>query len=134
MKKLLLCALTASLLLLPLVTCSAEHGTAKAVSQSLVREGDYAIKLVETLKLGKVTDDIKAEDVLAAAGIAPKSGWISNFPVTPAVVAQVRVSVRVAAKAGKVHEGWKEADRSVLALNKKLGLSAIASAGGKRKA
>jgi hypothetical protein len=133
MKRLILFALTAGLLLLPAAGFAAEYGTQTTdkppVSQPLVREGDYAIKLVETLKMGKVTDETKAEDILASAGIAPQSGWISNFPVTPEILTQVHNSVLAAAEGGKIPLGKKEADKHLTALNNELGLGITAAAG-----
>jgi hypothetical protein len=133
MKRLILLALTAGLLLMPAAGFAAEYGAKTKdkppVSQPLVREGDYATKLVATLNMGKVTDETKAEDILAGAGIAPKSGWISNFPVTPEIVTQVHNSVLVAAEGGKIPLGKKEADKSLTALNNELGLGITVAAG-----
>ena len=46
----------------------------------LIREGDFAIKLVEALKVGQAKSEAEAESILASVGIAPKNGWIADYP------------------------------------------------------
>ena len=70
---------------------------ASPVAQPLVREGDLAIKLVEVLKLGKAKDEVQAETMLGAVGVAPKNGWIADYPVTPDVIGELQKAVSVAA-------------------------------------
>ncbi len=48
------------------------------VAQPFVREGDFVIKLVEALKMGKAEDEAQAESLLVAAGIEPRNGWGSE--------------------------------------------------------
>ena len=91
------------------------------VSQTLVREGDYAVRLADTLKLGKM-DEVQAESALASLGIAPISGWISDFPVTPDIVAEVHSAVEESAKDGKLSMDSKKAAEALDKLNASMGL------------
>ncbi|HUL37093.1 MAG TPA: hypothetical protein VLW47_05380, partial [Thermodesulfobacteriota bacterium] len=51
-----------------------------SVEQSLVREGFFAMKLAEALKIGPVQNEAEAENRLAQIGIAPRNGWIADYP------------------------------------------------------
>lgn len=145
MRKLcLIILLAAGLLLLPFIACGS-YGTEAAnsgvqaadktpppVSQTLVREGDFAVRLADKLGVVKTADEGKAEEALAEAGIKPKSGWISDFPVTPGVLAEIRTSVQTAADNGKIKKDRGEADAEVLALGKEMGLPLVAASKGTR--
>ena len=72
------------------------------VAQPLVREGDFALRLVEVLKIGKADNEAEAESRLAALGIAPSNGWIADYPVTPDILAEVRSGIQTAADSGKL--------------------------------
>src|SRR5512143_1025804 len=86
------------------VAAQPEQAAVKApsVSQQLVPEGDFALKLAATLKLGTPTTEAQAEDMLAAVGVAPKNGWIADYPMTPIVIGQVRNAVVAAAASKKL--------------------------------
>lgn len=45
---------------------------APPIEQSLVREGFFAIKLAEALKVGPVKSEGEAESMLASVGIGPQ--------------------------------------------------------------
>ena len=96
------------LLLLPNVV-TAQSGYAGAdppsIGQTLLREGDFAVKLAQALSLGASQDEVEAENQLAAAGITPKNGWIADYPVTPDIIDEIRQSVREAASTGKIRLG-----------------------------
>jgi hypothetical protein len=94
-----------------------QSGTDQAppVAQSLVREGDFAMKLAETLNLGSAGSEAEAEAALGAVGIAPKSGWIADYPVTPDILSELRDVVREAAEAGRLS---MKTDDALLAFNK----------------
>jgi hypothetical protein len=79
------------------------------IAQTLVREGDFAIKLVEALKIGKAESEAEAESMLASVGIAPKNGWIADYPMTPDIVGELEKAVGEAADAQKLSLGKKEA-------------------------
>jgi len=72
------------------------------VAQTLIREGDFAIKLAEALKIGQAKSEAEAESTLASAGIAPKNGWIADYPVTPDVIGELEKAVGEAADAKKL--------------------------------
>ena len=69
------------------------------ISQTLVREGDFAIKLAESLKMGRPQGEAEAESMLASAGIAPKNGWIADYPLTPDIIGELEKAVGEAADA-----------------------------------
>ena len=79
------------------------------VAQTLVREGDFAIKLAEALKIGKANSEAEAESMLASAGITPKNGWIADYPVTPDIIGELEKAVGEAADAKKLTLGKNEA-------------------------
>jgi len=79
------------------------------IAQTLVREGDFAIKLAEALKIGKAESEAEAESMLASAGIAPKNGWIADYPMTPDIVGELEKAVGEAADAQKLSLGKNEA-------------------------
>jgi hypothetical protein len=131
MKILSLLMLSALLAIMPAVTYAADAAKNKdkpPVSQTLVREGDYAVRLADTLKLGKM-NEVQAESKLASLGIAPLSGWISDFPVTPDIVAEVHSAVDKSAKDGKLHMKPKKADEALYELNVSMKLPVRAAKG-----
>ncbi len=79
------------------------------IGQTLVREGDFAIKLAEALKMGKAGSEAEAESLLASAGITPKNGWIADYPVTPDVIGELEKAVGEAADGRKLAIGKSEA-------------------------
>jgi len=83
-----------------------------SIAQTLVREGDFAIKLAEALKVGKAGSEAEAESMLASAGIAPKNGWIADYPVTPDII-------------GELEKAIAEADAQKLALGKNEALRVL---------
>jgi hypothetical protein len=105
MKKLIAASAIGFLFLIPVISY-AQPGQniqkAPPVSQGLVREGDFAAKLVEVLKLGTAKNEAEAESMLASAGIAPKNGWIANHPLTPDIIGEVRKTIGLALDSGKI--------------------------------
>jgi hypothetical protein len=82
---------------------------APPIAQPLTREGDFAIKLVEALKIGQAESEAEAEGILASAGIAPKNGWIADYPVTPDVLGELEKAIGEAADAKRLPMGKNEA-------------------------
>jgi len=80
-----------------------------SISQTLVREGDFAIKLAESLKMGKPQGEAEAESMLASAGIAPKNGWIADYPLTPDIIGELEKSLGEAADARRLPMGRNDA-------------------------
>ncbi len=119
------------LLFVPLSALAVEKGAYNTppIEQNLVREGDFAVRLADTLSLVKTDNEADAERALATAGISPKNGWISDFPVTPDVLAEVRSSVMDAADGVKVKLDKKTADERFAALVKEFELPIAADTG-----
>ncbi len=121
MKKWLSVALTANLLLYPFAVLFAQDSgpqttqgqEAPPVAQTLIREGDFAIKLAAELNLGNPKNEAGAEDMLVKAGISPLNGWISDYPVTPEIIGQLGDSISAAVSAGTLSMPGEEA-RNVL--------------------
>ncbi len=76
--------------------------TAPSISQTLIPEGDFALKLAPALKLGTPSNEAQAEDMLTSAGIAPKNGWIADYPLTPNIVGELQSAVVTAADSKKL--------------------------------
>ena len=136
MKKLLSIILTASLLLYPFATLAVDYGSQPSqtqqvppVAQTLVREGDFAVKLAATLNLGSPTNEAEAEDMLAKAGVAPLNGWISDYPMTPQIVGQIQDSITKAAAEGKLAMTSEEATKGLYSLTAEMQLPTPAGEG-----
>jgi hypothetical protein len=69
------------------------------VNAPLAREGDFAMKLAAALNIGQPQTEIDAESMLGTAGVAPRNGWIADYPVTPDIIGELRDSVSYAAQA-----------------------------------
>jgi hypothetical protein len=112
MKKLLSIGATVFLVLIPLMV-NAQSGQNKPgpppIEQSLVREGSFAMKLAEALKTGPVKSAAEAESMLASVGIAPRNGWIADYPLTPDIIGELRSAIGVAVDSGKLAMNKDEA-------------------------
>jgi hypothetical protein len=75
----------------------------------LVREGSFATKLAEALKIGPVKSEAEAESMLASVGIAPKNGWIADYPLTPDIIGDLENAIGRAADSGKIAMNRDEA-------------------------
>lgn len=80
----------------------ATNSAAPPVEQTLVPEGVFAIQLAEALKVGHTEDEAQAESLLSGVGIEPKNGWITEYPVTPAVIGDIEKALSTAADGGKL--------------------------------
>ena len=94
-----------------------------SVGAPIVREGDFAIELSAALGLGQTEDEVEAETWLGEAGIAPRNGWIADYPVTPDIVGELQTSVGRAADANKISMDSDEAQRQFIAVCAQFGLS-----------
>lgn len=72
------------------------------IAQALVREGDFAVELARELGLGAFDTEIDAESSLGDVGVAPRNGWMSDYPVTPVVVGELQSSIGEAAASGRL--------------------------------
>ena len=70
------------------------------VEQSLVREGEFAVNLATAFNLSSSRDEVTAESYLASINIMPRNGWISDYPMTPDIIAEVRESAAISASSG----------------------------------
>jgi hypothetical protein len=85
-KKIIVFVLSLFLLLAPAMAF-AQTGQAKTgappVEQPLVSEGSFAVRLASALSVATTDDEVMAESQLGDLGIAPRNGWIADYPVTP---------------------------------------------------
>jgi hypothetical protein len=95
------------------------------IAQTLIREGDFAIKLAGALKIGQAKNEAEAESVLASAGIAPENGWIADYPMTPDIVGELQNAVATAADSGKLGMKKEEALKAFQATAVELQLPII---------
>jgi hypothetical protein len=99
---------------------------APPISQTLIREGDFAIKLVEALMVGQAKSEAEAESMLASVGIAPQNGWIADYPVTPDIIGELEKAVGEAADAKRLPIGRDEALKTFRTAAAELELPIIA--------
>jgi hypothetical protein len=52
--------------------------------------------------LGTAKNEAEAESMLASVGIAPKNGWIADYPLTPDIIGEVRKTIGLALDSGKL--------------------------------
>jgi len=100
------------LFLMPAVILAQSEQAGQAsppIAPQLVREGDFAIKLQSALGMGTAQDEVAAESRLGEVGIAPRNGWIADYPVTPDIIVELQKSVNDAATAKKLPVGKDEA-------------------------
>src|SRR4030067_1646348 len=100
MRKLFIVIVTVALLTLPLgVYAQSDQmpSGAPPVAQTLIREGDFAVKLAEALKIGTAKNEVEAETMLGSSGISPKNGWIADYPVTPDIIGELQSAVAAGA-------------------------------------
>ena len=95
-------------------------------AQPLIREGDFAIKLAEALRIGQAKSDAEAESMLASVGIAPRNGWIADYPVTPNVIGELQSAVGGAVDSGKLRMRRNEAITALQNLAAEQGLHVTA--------
>lgn len=136
MKKLLIAILAFGLLLTPfaaygqsaqtsLVDMQSKQTTTQmpAVSQSLVPEGQFALRLAAALGLGSPTTEAQAEDMLTSVGIEPENGWISNYPVTPVIIGELQNAVAAACIAQKIAMEKEKALQALRGIAVEFGLA-----------
>jgi hypothetical protein len=104
------------LLLMPCIAMSQSEQTAVGnppLEQPLIREGDFAVKLVEALGLGTPESETEAESILASLDITPRNGWIADYPVTPDIADELQASVSEAAESGKIAVSKEDALKTI---------------------
>lgn len=128
MKKILLSIIILALLLMPFSAYTQSGQNSKAVppvSQALVPEGDFALKLAPALGLGTPSSEAQAEDMLTSVGIAPKNGWIADYPVTPMIIGELQNAVTVATDAHKLAMEKDNALKAFQDLTAEFGLGVV---------
>ena len=100
------------------------------VQQPLIREGDFAVSLVSAFELGATGNEIEAEDILSSVGIAPRNGWIADYPVTPDVMGDIWQSVLAAIDAQKLSMSQDEAAKRFQDAETQAGLAITPYASG----
>jgi len=133
MKKIFVTMTIIALLLLPLAAFAQSEQTsteAPPVSQALVPEGDFAFKLAPALGLGTPSSEAQAEDMLTSVGIAPRNGWIADYPVTPDIVGELQDTVVTAADSKKLPMEKVEALKAFEDLTTEFGLAVVPGSSG----
>jgi hypothetical protein len=92
------------------------------VAPPLVREGDLAVDLVQALNIGTTENEAQAESMLSEMGIAPKNGWIADYPVTPDIFGELWNRIAVATDSGKLPMDAKDAQKALQEVAAGLGL------------
>ncbi len=136
MKKVLSVILAAGLFLYPFAAVASDYGSQTSqstqvppVAQTLVREGDFAIKLAAMLDIGSPKSEAEAEEMLAKAGIVPLNGWLSDYPMTPEIVGQLQSAVTKAASEGRIAMNSDQATRGLYTLAEQMNLPTPAGSG-----
>ncbi len=82
---------------------------APPVGQPLVTEGVFAVNLGSALGVTTTNDEVEAESQLGELGIAPRNGWIADYPVTPDIIVELQNAVSDAVDVGRLSMGKDEA-------------------------
>ena len=112
------------------VSTPRKERTAPPVAQALVREGEFALKLAGRLKMGSPGSEAEAESALASAGIAPRNGWIADYPITPDIVGELQYAISQAAVSKRLSLSRDEALIAFQGLTAEMGLSVVADTPG----
>ncbi|HSB06643.1 MAG TPA: hypothetical protein VLK23_15790 [Thermodesulfobacteriota bacterium] len=128
MKKLLMIIAFVSFLLAPFMAYAQSDRTTGSppVAQTLVREGDFAVKLADALKIGKPENEAEAESMLTSVGIAPRNGWIADYPVTPDIIGELETAIGEAADSNRLAMRKDEAIGTFNSVSTDLGLPVMA--------
>jgi hypothetical protein len=111
-KEMKACIIILSLLFIPAVIYAQSEQMnpgAPPVGQPLVSEGSFAVELASALAVENTDDEVEAESQLGELGIAPRNGWIADYPVTPDIISELQNALADAADAGKLSIGKDEA-------------------------
>ena len=122
--------LVALILLLWMAAITGAQSGPPPVGGPLVREGDFAVRLLYALDLGSTDEEVEAETRLAEVGIIPRNGWIADYPVTPDILGELQRSVVDAASSRKISLSRAEALKRINAVSDNFELSVSPYAGG----
>jgi hypothetical protein len=125
MRKLLTGMAFISLFWMPIVAYGQSYPNpteAPPVAQVLVREGDFAMKLADALKVGEARNEAEAETMLTSVGIAPANGWMADYPVTPDIIGELQTAIGAAGESNQLATGKDEAVNTFQTVASELGL------------
>ena len=125
-KEMKACIIILSLLFIPAVIYAQSEQMnpgAPPVGQPLVSEGSFAVELASALAVENTDDEVEAESQLGELGIAPRNGWIADYPVTPDIISELQNALADAADAGKLSIGKDEALKAMNDVMIQFGLS-----------
>jgi len=132
-KKVFIIAFVIGMLMVPMVAYSQSRDAGAQtppIAQTLIREGDFAIKLADGLKIGTTQSEAQAESMLASSGIVPKNGWVADYPVTPDIIGELQNAISGAVDSGKLALNKDEAIRMFQDLIAQQGLPVRAESEG----
>ena len=66
--------------------------------------------------MGQAKSEAEAESMLASVGIAPRNGWIADYPLTPDIIGELRNAIGVVLDSGKLAMNKDEAMMAVQVL------------------
>jgi hypothetical protein len=133
MKRVFIAMIILALLQMPFAVYAQSEQSSKEtppISQALVPEGDFALKLAPSLGLGTPNDEAQAEDILTSVGIAPMNGWIADYPVTPDIIGELQDGVATAADSKKLPMGKEDALKAFQDLTNEFGLAVVPGSSG----
>ncbi|ABQ24743.1 hypothetical protein [Geotalea uraniireducens] len=96
---------------------------APPIEQPLVSEGDFAVRLGSALAVTTTDDEVEAESRLGELGIAPRNGWIADYPVTPDIIVELQNSLVEAVASGKLLLSKDEAHKKLSDVVAEFGLA-----------
>ena len=130
MKRALWIIVAGGLLLILFAGLGQAQQVAPPVAQALVREGEFALKLADRLKMGSPSSEAEAESALASAGIAPRNGWVADYPITPDIAGELETAITQAADSGRLALSRDEALMAFQGLSAEMGPSVVADTRG----
>jgi hypothetical protein len=98
---------------------------APPVAPPLVREGTFALSLARALNIGTALNEADAESLLASVGIAPRNGWMADYPVTPDVLGDLQTALAAACASHRLAMGKEEALKNLQAVADEFGLPIV---------
>ncbi len=123
---LLIIVLMAGMLLLPAAAMAQNEPLAyeaeQTIAPSLARQGDFALRLAQSLALPNAEDEGGAIRALDALGVHAVDGWMADYPMTPQIVSELRDAVIATAAVGQLNMGVDAALHAYVELVAEFGL------------
>lgn len=111
-QRLLVVLLAVCSIFLPL-DAESDYSDSSSLAPPLVREGEFAIQLVEVLGIGPATSEYEAGEILVEVGILPEEAWAPDDYITPEFIGALGDSIGEAADTGRI---WMSRDEAMEAL------------------